>query len=227
MNEKQAIIEAQGICKSFGRGRARVDVLRGLDISIPSGQFAAIMGPSGCGKSTLLHVLGLMTDADAGQVLLDAEPVSASARRRTQLRRRKIGFVFQRFNLIPVLSGLDNIAISLKVRRQRSSDGWVSRLLETMQVAEAARRKPGEMSIGEQQRVAVVRALAHSPDLLLADEPTGNLDSTSESALLDLLGQIHRDTGQSIVMITHSPEAAARADRVYRMQDGRILEPTT
>ncbi len=227
MQDKQTIIEAQGISKSFGRGRARVDVLRRLHLSVPAGQFAAIMGPSGCGKSTLLHVLGLMTDSDAGEVILDGETVSASARRRTQLRRRKIGFVFQRFNLIPVLSGLDNIAISLQVRRHAAADGWVDRLLETMQVAEAARRKPGEMSIGEQQRVAVVRALAHSPDLLLADEPTGNLDSVSETALLDLLGQVHRDTGQSIVMITHSAEAAARADCIYRMQDGRILEPTS
>ncbi|MFP4354751.1 MAG: ABC transporter ATP-binding protein [Phycisphaerae bacterium] len=226
MNQRPAIIEASNLCKSFGRGRTRVDVLRGLDISIPQGRFAAIMGPSGCGKSTLLHVLGLMTTAGSGSLRIDGEAINGSAAQQTQLRRRKIGFVFQRFNLIPVLTGRDNISVSLKVRGVRDDDGRVESLLETMQVAQAARRKPAAMSIGEQQRIAVVRALAHRPAILLADEPTGNLDSDNADALLKLFARVHTETGQTIVMITHSPEAAARAEVTYRMKDGKILQPS-
>jgi ABC-type lipoprotein export system ATPase subunit len=161
---------------------------------------------------------------DEGRILFDGRSVPAKGPMRNELRRKRIGFVFQRFNLLGVLSAADNVAISLKVRRCRDAGG-VDELFEAMGVSHVRDRKPGKMSIGEQQRVAVVRALAHEPDLLLADEPTGNLDSRTSEALLALLDQIHRRRGQTVVMITHSAEAAAHADRILLMKDGRLHEP--
>ncbi len=223
MTDSDAILEARGLHKSFGRGPARVHVLRGLDLRVRRGEFLAVMGPSGCGKSTLLHVLGQMTPPDAGEILLDGLPVPPSAAGRNAIRRRRIGFVFQRFNLIDVLTAADNVAISLRVRGL-PADGRAEELFAAMGVSHVARRKPGQMSIGEQQRVAVARALAHRPQVLLADEPTGSLDSANAADLLALLGRVHRDDGQTIVMITHSAEAAAVADRVVHMIDGRLLD---
>jgi len=216
------ILTAAGLDKSLGRGRARVHVLRGLDLTVRRGEFLAVMGPSGCGKSTLLHVLGLMTPPDAGAISVNGQVVTNDDRQRDILRRKIFGFVFQRFNLLGALSAADNVSISLRVRGAKP-DGYVSELFETMGVSDVAARKPSEMSIGQQQRVAVVRALAHRPALVLADEPTGNLDSANSRALLQLFKQINRNNGQTIVMITHSPEAASSADRVMRMQDGQIL----
>jgi ABC-type lipoprotein export system ATPase subunit len=181
------------------------------------------MGPSGCGKSTLLHVLGLMTPPDAGTIRLDGSVVPAAAGARTVLRRKQIGFVFQRFNLLGVLSAADNVAISLRVRGLRA-DGRVRELFETLNLTEVVHRKPGQLSVGEQQRVAVVRALAHRPALLLADEPTGNLDSENGAALLDIFRRMNRKEHQTIVMITHAAEAAERADRIVRMKDGILLD---
>jgi putative ABC transport system ATP-binding protein len=224
MSQTDCILEASGLHKSFGTGPARVHVLRGLDLRVRRGEFLAVMGPSGCGKSTLLHVLGLMADADAGHVRFDGRDVTALGERaRAAIRREKIGFVFQRFNLLGVLSGYDNIVLSLKIRGLRC-DGKVRELLESMGVFEAARRKPAQLSIGEQQRLAVARALVHSPEVLLADEPTGSLDSEHKAALLELLRQANRDRGQTIVMITHSAGAAAAADRIAQMKDGVILD---
>jgi putative ABC transport system ATP-binding protein len=224
MADTTDMLVAKGLHKSFGKGRSQVHVLRGLDLRVRRGEFLAVMGPSGCGKSTLLHVMGLMTPPDAGELVLDGRPVGAREAERTRLRRHHIGFVFQRFNLISVLSARDNAAISLHVRGL-ACDGHIDELLAAMGVAHVAGRKPGEMSIGEQQRVAVARALAHSPALLLADEPTGNLDSDNSRALLELLRSINRERGQTLVMITHSAEAAECADHVARMKDGRIVDP--
>jgi ABC-type lipoprotein export system ATPase subunit len=222
------LLEARHLRKSYGKGPAAVEVLKGLDMTVRRGEFVAVMGPSGCGKSTLLHLLGLMTvpdtAADGGRIVFDGRAVPATGSMRNELRRKRIGFVFQRFNLLGVLSAADNVAISLKVRRCRDAGG-VDELFEAMGVSHVRDRKPGKMSIGEQQRVAVVRALAHEPDLLLADEPTGNLDSRTSEALLALLDQIHRRRGQTVVMITHSAEAAAHADRILLMKDGRLHEP--
>jgi putative ABC transport system ATP-binding protein len=205
-----------------------VHVLRGLDLTVRRGEFLAVMGPSGCGKSTLLHVLGMMTptDTDAGgrpmgSIILDGEETPNVEAVRSGIRRAKIGFVFQRFNLLNVLTAADNVAISLRVRGLRT-DGRVKELFEAMGVWHVAGRKPGQMSIGEQQRVAVVRALAHRPAMLLADEPTGNLDSDSAAALLELFRRMNRQEGQTTIMITHSAEAASYADRVVRMKDGKI-----
>jgi len=183
--DNEPILVAEGLHKSFGRGRASVHVLRGLDLTLRRGEFLAVMGPSGSGKSTLLHVLGLMTPADSGTVRLDGRVVPPSDAARTALRRSRIGFVFQRFNLLSVLSAADNVAVSLRVRRLRS-DGRIGELFEEMGVSHVLDHKPGQMSMGEQQRVAIVRAIAHRPALLLADEPTGNLDSENAAALLEL-----------------------------------------
>ena len=217
------ILTASRLDKSFGRGAARVHVLRGLDLTVRRGEFLAVMGPSGCGKSTLLHVLGLMTPPDAGAIYVNEQKVTPGERQRNMLRRKVFGFVFQRFNLLGALSAADNVSISLRVRGAKA-DGYVRELFKTMGVADVARHKPSEMSIGQQQRVAVVRALAHRPAIVLADEPTGNLDSANARALLGLFRQINRDNGQTVVMITHSHEAAAAADRAVHMKDGRIVD---
>ncbi|MCY2931904.1 MAG: ABC transporter ATP-binding protein [Planctomycetota bacterium] len=221
-NAANPLVSARGLCKGYGKGRARVEVLRGLDLHVNKGEFLAVMGPSGCGKSTLLHVLGLMTAPDAGSVCFDGVAAPARAGGRTAIRRDRIGFVFQRFNLIGVLSARANVAISLRVRGRRD-DGLAGELFERLGLSEVAARKPGQLSIGEQQRVAVVRALAHRPDLLLADEPTGNLDSANATGLLDVFREINRQ-GQTIVMITHSPEAAQAAGRIVCMRDGKLFD---
>jgi len=223
VSDNDNILVAKGLHKSFGKGPARVHVLRGLDISVRRGEFIAVMGPSGCGKSTLLHVLGLMTPPEEGTISLEGSTVPDNPSARNTLRRTHVGFVFQRFNLLGVLSAADNVAISLRVRGL-SADGYADELFEMMGVAHVAQRKPSKMSVGEQQRVAVVRAMAHRPALLLADEPTGNLDSENGEKLLALFRRVNDHHHQTIVMITHSAEAASWADRAVRMKDGRILD---
>lgn len=223
MNDSNEILTAENLCKGYGKGPARVEVLRGLSLSVRHGEFLAVMGPSGCGKSTLLHLMGLMDSPDKGLITLQGQYVDGSAYQRTMLRRRSIGFVFQRFNLLGELSAADNVSISLHVR-QMTDDGRAGELFEKLGIAHVRRRKPGQMSIGEQQRVAVVRALAHRPAVLLADEPTGNLDSANSRILLDHFRDINRQDDQTIVMITHSAESAACADRIICMKDGQIVD---
>jgi len=222
MTDSSDILVAEDLHKGYGRGPARVEVLRGLGLTVRRGEFLAVMGPSGCGKSTLLHLMGLMDSPDAGRIILLGQDVNGSASQRTMLRRRSIGFVFQRFNLLGELTAADNVRISLRVR-MLADDGRAGELFEKLGIAHVLRRKPGQMSIGEQQRVAVVRALAHRPALLLADEPTGNLDSANSQVLLEHLRQINRQDAQTIVMITHSAEAAGFADRIIHMKDGQIV----
>ena len=221
--ENPYILTAEGLHKSYGRGPARVEVLHGLDLAVMHGEFLAIMGPSGCGKSTLMHLLGLISSPDAGTVTIDSKPVTNRNSLRTQLRRTMIGLIFQRFNLISVLNAEDNINMSLRVRGIRP-DRRTGELLESLGVSHVAKRKPSRMSIGEQQRVAVARALAHRPKVLLADEPTGSLDSVSGHALMDILKKTNRQDGQTIVMITHSEELARYADRTVYMQDGILID---
>ncbi len=223
MSETSNILVATGLHKSFGHGDARVHALRGVDLTVREGEFLAVMGPSGSGKSTLLHVLGLMTPHDAGEIRLAGQTVPPGPAARTKLRRNCVGFVFQRFNLLGVLSAWDNVAISLQVRGV-TVDGQIDKWFDAMGVSHVAQRKPAQMSIGEQQRVAVARGLAHEPALLLADEPTGNLDTENAAALLKLFQRTNRQDGQTIVMITHSPEAAKYADRVVYMKDGEFIE---
>jgi len=224
MPQADDILAAKGLEKSFGPPSGRVHVLRGLDLKVRRGEFLAVMGPSGCGKSTLLHLLGLMATPDGGEVSLDGQPASGLGESaRASLRRRRIGFVFQRFNLLSALSGYDNLRLALRIRGL-DDDGQVEALLESMGVAEAARRKPAETSIGQQQRIAVAKALVGKPDLLLADEPTGSLDSDNRADLLGLLRRANRQDGRTIVMITHSASVAAAADTIVYMKDGRILD---
>ena len=239
MTEYDDILVGRGLTKAFGEGPARVEALRGVDVRVRRGEFLAVMGPSGCGKSTLLHVLGLMASPDRGEVVLngqvvsrgreqgsDAAPVGefVSEARRTEIRRRGIGFVFQRFNLLSVLSGIDNMVLAARLAGRREQERQIGPILESLGMAQAARRKPGQMSIGQQQRLAVARALVTRPELLLADEPTGSLDSVNRAALLEILRQANRRDGQTIVLITHQPEVAEVADRVVQMSDGRIIE---
>ena len=222
LEERDLIVQARGLVKSYGRGDAATRVLRGVDLFIRRGEFLAVMGQSGSGKSTLLHIVGLMDRADDGTLVIDGEDVTmASQGQRTRIRRDRMGFVFQRFNLLSTVNATDNLAISLRLHGKAAEPSYVARCLDRVGVGHVAGRKSGQMSIGEQQRVAVARALAHQPDLLLADEPTGSLDSSNADALLALLAQANA-AGQTIVMITHSPAAAAVAHRVCRMQDGRI-----
>jgi len=217
------VLIASGLSKSFGTGTARVVALRDASLRVRRGEFVAVCGPSGSGKSTLLHVLGLMTPPDTGRIEIDGRMVDKTDAIRTKIRREKIGFVFQRFNLLGVLSAEDNVAISLRVRGFQG-DGRMADLFERMGISHVASRKPSRMSVGEQQRVAVVRAIAHDPVILLADEPTGNLDSASSAALLELFRELNRRSRQTIVMITHSPQAARYADRILHMSDGAIVD---
>ena len=220
-----SLLKTEGLCKTFRNGRLDTPVLFDIDLEIQADELVAVMGPSGCGKSTLLHVLGLITPADDGQLVIDGQTLGRSDGRRHALRRDAFGFVFQRFNLLGMLTAADNVAVSMRVRGQKSN-GRVQELFQAMGVADVARRKPSEMSMGQQQRVAVVRALAHQPRIVLADEPTGNLDSANTETLLGLLRQINRQHGQTIVLITHSESVAAAADRILYMKDGRISEST-
>ncbi len=217
------ILIARGIRKSFRSGDVVTEVLRGLDVEVAAGEFVAVMGPSGCGKSTLLHILGLMmppTSADELSIQ-GLSVLGLSDSRRTELRREKIGFVFQRFNLLPVLSAEQNVRLALRLRGTEGN-GLVDAMLEAVDLADSRRKKPGELSIGQQQRVAIARAMVTRPSLLLADEPTGNLDSDSAQKVLDLLRRFRDRDGQTIVMITHNPQCTEWADRVLRMKDGRF-----
>ena len=224
MTSNDIILRAHELTKSYGRPPAHTQVLHGVDLAVRCGEFVAIMGPSGSGKSTLLHMLGRMSRPDSGRLEIDGRDVTdAGEGERTRLRGRNMGFVFQRFNLIGTVSARDNLAISFRVRGLPPPAGAIDELLEQMGVSHVAERKSGQMSIGEQQRVAVARALAHRPGLVLADEPTGSLDSANAEALLRLLRQAN-GRGQTIVMITHSAGAATRADRIVYMKDGRIEE---
>jgi len=219
----EVMISVDNLCKSYGSGNTSIKVLQDLSIEVRRGEFLAIMGPSGCGKSTLLHVLGLMTPPDTGKLTIDNKLVPRSENSRMKIRRNTIGFVFQRFNLISSLSGEDNIRISLKVRG-KAYDKEVSSILERLGILETAKRKPSKMSIGEQQRVAIARALAHNPSIILADEPTGNLDRRNTENLLDAFRQIHSTGDQTILMITHDPHVASYADRTLYMSDGQLSE---
>ena len=208
---------------TFRNGRLETPVLFDIDLEIRRGEFIAIMGPSGCGKSTLMHILGLMLSPTSGKVCLDGcETTILKKNSRSLLRREKIGFVFQRFNLLPTLTARQNIAIAERIRG-RQLDGQISNALESVGMADKAHYKPGQLSIGQQQRIAIARAISHRPELILADEPTGNLDSANSERILQLFREVHQQSGVTVVMITHSPSAAQWADRVVRMTDGKIL----
>jgi len=218
-------IEVHGLVKTYGTGSTAVRALRGLDLTIAPGEFVAVMGPSGCGKSTLLHILGSLESPTGGSIsVVGRRYEGLDDRELTRLRREHIGFVFQFFNLLPSLTALENVLLPALIagqvddaRRRRALE-----LLERVGLGDRADHRPTELSGGEQQRVSIARAVLLSPELLLADEPTGNLDSRAGSQVLRLLRELNREEGRTIVMVTHDPSAAAMADRVVFLRDGTV-----
>jgi putative ABC transport system ATP-binding protein len=224
----EPILKTENLWKVYRTGKLDVPALRGVDIEIYPGEFVSIMGPSGCGKSTMLHVIGGLAQATRGRVLLDGNDLTTmSDGARTMLRRHKVGFVFQRFNLLPTLDAYHNIALAQHIR----ADGFDPHRFEVVAgllgISSRLKHKPSELSGGEQQRVAIARAIVCEPKIVLADEPTGNLDTKSSDAVLKLLSFLNKDLGQTIVMITHNPEAAAYGHRVLHMRDGLVVDGST
>jgi len=224
MND-ELMIDARDVHHHYRHEGVDEPVLHGVDLRVRRGEFVVIMGQSGCGKTTLLNILGLMMAPTRAELLhvagRDAAGLSDGARAR--LRRETIGFVFQRFNLLPTISARKNVALPLIIRREKH-DAEVDRILAEVDLTIYAHKKPGKLSVGQQQRVAIARAMIGRPDLLLADEPTGAIDSTNAQAVLELLSDFHRRLGQTIVMITHNEHLAVGADRVIQMQDGRFRD---
>jgi putative ABC transport system ATP-binding protein len=217
---------ARELTKTYGRGETLVHALRGVDLDLPRGRFTAIMGPSGSGKSTLMHCLAGLDQASGGTVTVAGTDLGTlDDDSLTVFRREHIGFVFQSFNLLPMLTALQNIVLPLELGGRRIDDAARERaqtLADTLGVADRLGHRPAELSGGQQQRVAIARALITQPDLLFADEPTGNLDSTTSAEVLDHLRRSARELGQTVVMVTHERDAATYADDVVTMQDGRI-----
>lgn len=211
-------------------GKVDVPALRGVNLSILPGEFVSIMGPSGCGKSSLLHILGGLLKPTSGRVIVDGEDLAAvSDAQRTDIRRRKIGFVFQRFNLFPTLTAEGNLRLAEHIHRdgRRSQDAEARReVLALLGLENKLHHKPLELSGGEQQRVALARAIVNRPAIILADEPTGNLDSENSAIVLEMFEKLNRQLSQTIVMITHNPEAASVAGRIVTMRDGMIVGET-
>ncbi len=222
-----AVIEARQLCKSYGSGATRVDALLNIDLAISQGEMVAIMGPSGSGKSTLLSLLGAVDTPSQGTVLLHGADLSRlNDTERTLIRRRSLGFIFQAFNLLPVLSALENVALPLELDGVPSIDARRRALVSLEQVDMLHRRDhlPSMMSGGEQQRVAIARALVIQPAVVLADEPTGNLDSANGNRIIELLRTLVDDHQQTIVMVTHDAEVGADAGRIIHMRDGRLVD---
>jgi putative ABC transport system ATP-binding protein len=220
----RAIASTSELRRVYGEGETAVQALRGVTVAIPSGQFAAIMGPSGSGKSTLMHLLAGLDRPTAGSVFVDgAELTNLDDRALTRLRRDRLGFVFQAFNLVPVLSAEENIMLPLTLSGKKPDREWLTTLIDAVGLGDRLTHRPAELSGGQQQRVAVARALIHRPAVVFADEPTGNLDSESSDAVLALLRQAVDDFGQTVVMVTHDAHAASVADRIVVLSDGRVV----
>jgi putative ABC transport system ATP-binding protein len=218
---------AQNLTKTYRVGEVEVHALRGVDLKIEGGEFVAIVGPSGSGKSTLFNILGGLTPPTSGTVLIDGRDlIKMSEADRTRLRKTTVGFVFQKYNLLPTLTGADNIEIARHIAGKKNGsqpDPQFEEILGLLGIASRLHHKPRALSGGEQQRIAIARALVNRPALLLADEPTGNLDTENSTAVLSILQGLNKRLGQTILMITHDPEAAAYADRTVTMRDGRIV----
>ena len=215
----------ENLWKVYRSGKVDVPALRGVNFEADSGAFVAVMGPSGCGKSTFLYVIGGLAQATRGKVLVDGNGLAAlTDAERTRLRRHKIGFVFQRFNLLPTLDAYGNIAIAQHIHGNGFDPHRFEVITGMLGLRDRLHHKPGELSGGEQQRVAIARAVINEPKIVLADEPTGNLDTRNSESVLGMLRQLNKELGQTIVMITHNPEAAAYADRVVHMRDGVIVD---
>jgi putative ABC transport system ATP-binding protein len=224
----QPILKTENLWKIYRSGKVEVSALCGINIEVLPGDFVSIMGPSGCGKSTLLHVMGGLAQASRGRVLLDGNDLAAmSDSARTLLRRHKVGFVFQRFNLLPTLDTYHNITLAQHIHGNGFDPHRFEVVAKLLGLSERLKHKPSELSGGEQQRVALARAIVSEPKIVLADEPTGNLDTKSSDAVLGLLRELNKDLGQTIVMITHNPDAAAYGNRVLHMRDGQVVDGST
>ncbi|WP_460979987.1 ABC transporter ATP-binding protein, partial [Pseudactinotalea suaedae] len=219
----RSAVRAVGLTKIYGRGDVAVHALDGVDVTFAAGEFTAIMGPSGSGKSTLMHLLAGLDTATAGQAWLGGtELTSLNDDQLTVLRRERVGFVFQSFNLLPMFTAEQNIGLPSQLSGAKLDQEWNDTLITTLGLADRLSHKPHELSGGQQQRVAIARALSTKPDVVFADEPTGNLDSRSGTEVLSFLRRSVRELGQTVVMVTHDPAAAAYADRVVLLADGRI-----
>ena len=221
---EQPLIHIRGLRKVYHVGDVDVEALRGVDLDVASGEFIAVVGPSGSGKSTLFHVLGALTPPTSGVVRIDGQDLSRMTEtERTLLRKTRVGFVFQRYNLLPTLTAHDNIAIARHISgKPPAFDDHFQEVLRLLGVEHRLNHKPRALSGGEQQRIAIARAIVNHPAILLADEPTGNLDTENSQAVLGLLRDLNRRLNQTILMITHNPEAAAYAHRTVSMRDGRM-----
>jgi putative ABC transport system ATP-binding protein len=223
-----AAVQTFDLRKTYGRGDGEVHALDGVTVSFVSGEFTAVMGPSGSGKSTLMHVAAGLDRATSGTVLLAETDISSlSDRALTRLRRDRIGFVFQQFNLLPMLTAAENITLPLDLAGRKPDRDWLDHVIDVVGLSPRLKHRPAELSGGQQQRVAVARALATRPDVVFADEPTGNLDSHSSAEVLGFLRSSVDQMAQTIVMVTHDPAAAAYADRVVFLADGRIVGELT
>ena len=235
MNDLNKIVNSaarsETATKVYGKEDTLVRALDGVDVSFESGKFSAIMGPSGSGKSTLMHCMAGLDNLSSGKVFIgNTDLTELSEKELTLLRRSNIGFIFQSFNLVPTLNALENITLPIDLSGNKIDKDWVDQITEVVNLSDRLKHKPNELSVGQQQRVAVSRALASKPNIIFADEPTGNLDSKTGNEILDFMRLATTDLNQTIVMVTHDPVAASYSDRVIFLEDGKvvgeIIEPT-
>ena len=225
MSTNGTVVHANDLTRTYGEGETAVRALQGVSLDIPKGDLTAIMGPSGSGKSTLMHILAGLDKPTAGEVSIAGTPITRLGDSDlTKLRREHIGFVFQFFNLLPMLTAEENIVLPLTIAGEKPDPEFFETLLDNVGLADRRKHRPSELSGGQQQRVAIARALVSRPTVVFADEPTGNLDSKTGSEILDLLRHSVEEYGQTTVMVTHEPRAAAIADRVLFLADGRIVK---
>jgi len=221
------LIETVDLKKTYRTGKVEVEALRGVDVRIRAGELVAIMGPSGCGKSTLMHLLGAMARATSGKVLMDGKDIAQmNDSERTAVRRTKLGFVFQKLNLLPTLTARANIEIARTIQGSEGDekiDVYLADILKILKIDDKLDRRPSELSGGEQQRFAIARAVSHRPAIVLADEPTGALDSKNSEAVLQMFRELNRKFQQTILLVTHNPELAGYADRLIEMRDGLVV----
>jgi putative ABC transport system ATP-binding protein len=225
--QTDTIIKATDVQKTYDTGNVKVHALRGVSLDIKRGEMAAIMGPSGCGKTTLLNCLAGLDATDSGEIVIDGTPLhSMNDRQKTTLRAKKMGFVFQFYNLLPVLSAIENVELPMLVSGSpaREARERAQEALALVGLTDRASHRPAELSGGQQQRVTIARALATKPAIVWADEPTGDLDSETSQEIMDLLVRLNKENGQTFVIVTHSGEVGARADRIIRMRDGVITD---
>jgi putative ABC transport system ATP-binding protein len=221
-----AIIQTEKLAKIYRVGKVDVPALRGVSFEVERGEFVSIVGPSGSGKSTLFYLLGGLTQPSSGRVVIDGVDFARlSDAQRTEMRRKKIAFVFQKFNLLPTLDAMNNILVASDISGNGIDRDYLDRITELLGIDKRLQHRPAELSGGEQQRVALARALVTRPAIVLADEPTGNLDSKNSEVVLEMLRRTNKQFGQTVLMITHNPEAAKYGDRVIHMRDGQIVSP--